>query len=58
MIGDKSADIKAGKAAGCRAILVRTGYGADVEQHVGDQAKVYDDLLSAVKSLDKTLDQV
>ena len=51
MIGDKLADIGAGKAAGCRTILVRTGYGAVEEQYVGPQTIVCDDLLSAVKLL-------
>lgn len=51
MIGDKLADIEAGHAAGCRTILVRTGYGADEEQYVGPQTFVCDDLLSAVKHL-------
>lgn len=51
MIGDKLADIEAGQAAGCRSILVRTGYGADEEQHLGPEAVVSDDLLSAVKYL-------
>lgn len=30
MVGDKLCDVKAGAAAGCRTVLVRTGYGADV----------------------------
>ena len=51
MIGDKLADIEAGQAAGCRTILVRTGYGADEEQYVGPHTIVCDDLLSAVKCL-------
>ena len=51
MIGDKLADIEAGTAAGCRTILVRTGYGITEEQQIGAETKVYDDLLSAVKSL-------
>ena len=34
MIGDKLADIEAGRAAGCRAILVRTGYGTGEEPRV------------------------
>jgi D-glycero-D-manno-heptose 1,7-bisphosphate phosphatase len=51
MIGDKQADIDAGKAAGCSTILVRTGYGANEEQCVGPQTVVCDDLLSAVKYL-------
>jgi D-glycero-D-manno-heptose 1,7-bisphosphate phosphatase len=29
MIGDRSTDIEAGQAAGCRTILVQTGYGRD-----------------------------
>ncbi|MEI7816454.1 MAG: HAD-IIIA family hydrolase, partial [Desulfuromonadales bacterium] len=51
MIGDKLADIEAGIAAGCRTILVRTGYGADEEQHTGSHTTVCDDLLLAVKCL-------
>jgi D-glycero-D-manno-heptose 1,7-bisphosphate phosphatase len=51
MIGDKLADIEAGKAAGCRTILVRTGYGTGEEQYVGSGTVVCDDLLSAVKFL-------
>lgn len=31
MVGDNAADIEAGKHAGCATILVRTGYGTDVE---------------------------
>ncbi len=51
MIGDKLADISAGQAAGCRTILVRTGYGSDEEHLVSDSTIVFDDLLSAAKSL-------
>lgn len=51
MIGDKRADIDAGRAAGCRTILVRTGYGTDEEQYIAPQTIVCDDLLSAVKFL-------
>ncbi|MCB2211329.1 HAD family hydrolase [bacterium] len=32
VVGDNVADIEAGKRAGCRTVLVRTGYGADVEK--------------------------
>ncbi len=49
MIGDKRADIEAGLAAGCRTILVRTGYGTEEEPYVPPQTTVCDDLLSAVK---------
>ena len=31
LIGDKLSDLQAGTAAGCRVILVRTGYGREVE---------------------------
>jgi D-glycero-D-manno-heptose 1,7-bisphosphate phosphatase len=31
MVGDKISDLEAGRAAGCRTILVRTGYGAAEE---------------------------
>ena len=58
IIGDKRADIEAGKAAGCRTILVRTGYGINEEHQVGNQTEVCDDLLSAVKSLQIFLNQV
>ena len=51
IIGDKLADVEAGNAAGCRTVLVRTGYGAGEEQYVGPQTVVCDDLLSAVKLL-------
>jgi len=51
MIGDKLADVGAGISAGCRAILVRTGYGADQEKLAPSSTEVYDDLLAAVKTL-------
>lgn len=51
IIGDKRADIEAGQAAGCRTILVRTGYGEKEEQFVGPHTVVCDDILSAVKCL-------
>ncbi|MEI6613745.1 MAG: HAD-IIIA family hydrolase [Chrysiogenales bacterium] len=51
MIGDKSSDIMAGKAAGCRTILVRTGQGLSSEtslQNSGPQPDyIVDDLLTA-----------
>jgi D-glycero-D-manno-heptose 1,7-bisphosphate phosphatase len=31
MVGDKAIDLEAGRRAGCRVALVRTGYGAQVE---------------------------
>ena len=51
IVGDKLTDLEAGSAAGCRGILVRTGYGLESEQEI-DRATVRpehvaDDLLDA-----------
>lgn len=51
MIGDKRADVEAGLAAGCRPILVRSGYGAEEESRVPAGIEVHDDLLSAIQAL-------
>ncbi|MBL0226683.1 MAG: D-glycero-beta-D-manno-heptose 1,7-bisphosphate 7-phosphatase [Geobacteraceae bacterium] len=51
MIGDKLVDVEAGAAAGCRSILVRTGYGSDEEQRCRSGIEIYDDLLQAAESL-------
>ncbi len=37
-VGDKMSDLKAGRAAGCRTLLVRTGYGTATEKDLGQQA--------------------
>lgn len=58
IIGDKPADIEAGMAAGCHTILVRTGYGAKSELDVPSKTVVCEDLLSAVKYLMKSVDQI
>jgi D-glycero-D-manno-heptose 1,7-bisphosphate phosphatase len=51
MIGDKLADVQAGRTAGCRSILVRTGYGAEEEKSIPEGIPVYDDLLAAVAGI-------
>jgi len=52
MIGDKWADIEAGEAAGCRAILVRTGYGKQFVDRVKTTGgKVVADLPAAVDQI-------
>ena len=51
MIGDKLVDMEAGAAAGCRTMLVRTGYGSAYESEVSPGTEVYDDLLAAVRAL-------
>ena len=58
MIGDKRADIDAAIAAGCRPILVRSGYGCEEETHIDSHIDVYDDLLSAVITLTEPKDGV
>ena len=35
-VGDGARDIEAGKRAGCRTILVRTGYGTKTEREMGE----------------------
>lgn len=49
VIGDKTSDILAGKKAGCKTILVRTGYGGKDEVSSTEPDYVVDDLLAAVK---------
>ena len=52
MVGDKLADIEAGQAAGCRSLLVRTGYGAKDEIMVAARfpgTKVFHDLAGAAE---------
>jgi D-glycero-D-manno-heptose 1,7-bisphosphate phosphatase len=51
MIGDKLVDMEAGAAAGCRTLLVRTGYGSEEECRCRIGTQVFDDLLAAVQSL-------
>ena len=54
LVGDKLSDIEAGVRAGCQAILVRTGYGANLLQSLGrlapPGANVAADLAEAVES--------
>lgn len=47
MIGDKARDIEAGKRAGCRTVLVRTGHGMNYDGPKPDFVAA--DLLEAVK---------
>jgi D-glycero-D-manno-heptose 1,7-bisphosphate phosphatase len=46
MIGDKALDLEAGRNAGCRVALVRTGYGGEVDPDLADL--VAEDLGAAV----------
>lgn len=58
IVGDKLADIKAGIAAGCLPILVRTGYGASVEPMAPAGVPVFDDLLDAAQFISCLAKQV
>ncbi len=51
MIGDKLADLEAGVRAGCRSLLVQTGYGATEAQRLTDQNLLFSDLLGAAKAI-------
>jgi D-glycero-D-manno-heptose 1,7-bisphosphate phosphatase len=55
MVGDKADDIEAGKRAGCRTILVRTGKGGESETSLaaGGLApdRIVDDLAAAARAI-------
>ena len=53
MIGDKALDLGAGRNAGCRVALVRTGYGGQGDPALADL--VADDLAAAVEHILKDL---
>jgi len=52
LVGDKLSDLEAGRRAGCRVLLVRTGYGAEMEGRLAelglDRVQVAGDLSQAV----------
>jgi D-glycero-D-manno-heptose 1,7-bisphosphate phosphatase len=54
MIGDKISDILAGRAAGCRSVLVRTGYGREAEADAPEGLTVVDDLPEAAEYIIRT----
>ena len=54
MIGDKALDLEAGRNAGCRVALVRTGYGSQVDASRADL--VAEDLPAAVERILAELD--
>ena len=51
MIGDSTADIAAGKAAGCKTIGVRTGEGLGDGKHPDFTTTVCDDLIKAIGNI-------
>jgi D-glycero-D-manno-heptose 1,7-bisphosphate phosphatase len=46
MVGDRDLDIQCGRAAGCRTILVRTGYGNE-NTHAGADFEATDVVMAA-----------
>lgn len=50
MVGDSRKDLEAALAAGCQAVLVRTGNGPETEQHLNERplpgVRVFDNLSS------------
>ena len=53
IIGDKAADVEAGLQAGCRSLLVRTGYGAGEAVQIPACVPCYADLLDAAQAIIK-----
>jgi len=49
LVGDKLSDIEAGRSAGCRPLLVRTGYGAVAATAVPEDVTIVDDLPAAAR---------
>lgn len=49
MVGDKPADIDAGQAAGCKPVLVMTGYGAETADDVAPGVPRCSDLLEVAR---------
>jgi D-glycero-D-manno-heptose 1,7-bisphosphate phosphatase len=57
MIGDKIADIKAGIAAGCHTILIKTGYGQAEAAYVQKEQIVLADLYTAAAYITRSLNR-
>ncbi len=51
VIGDTMADVEAGLAAGCRPLLVRTGYGEKDSASLPAGISVVDDILAAARKI-------
>ncbi|MEM9175229.1 MAG: D-glycero-beta-D-manno-heptose 1,7-bisphosphate 7-phosphatase [Myxococcota bacterium] len=49
MVGDRRSDVEAARAAGCRAVLVRSGR-AELPPAIGTDVEVFDDLASWVEA--------
>ncbi|HEX8960345.1 MAG TPA: D-glycero-beta-D-manno-heptose 1,7-bisphosphate 7-phosphatase [Geobacteraceae bacterium] len=56
IVGDKLADVEAGLAAGCRPLLVRTGYGEEESARLPAGVPVCDDLLAAARAITSAME--
>lgn len=61
LVGDKISDLEAALAAGCRPILVRTGYGRESERALATherlrKVEIFADLSAAVRALADSLE--
>jgi len=55
MVGDKEADIEAGEKAGCRSIMVLTGYGEEAAKHMTtNSVLLYEDIRQAAEYILQT----
>ncbi|MBI5598683.1 MAG: HAD family hydrolase [Deltaproteobacteria bacterium] len=54
LIGDKTSDIRAGSDAGVKTIMVRTGYGGADSSCAAMPDYIADDLMAAVKLIERT----
>ncbi|MEM7824387.1 MAG: HAD-IIIA family hydrolase [Candidatus Aenigmatarchaeota archaeon] len=57
-IGDKSVDIQTGKNAGCKTILLKTGYGGKDKKYDVEPDFVCDDLYEASKIIEKEVKKI
>lgn len=51
VIGDKLADVEAGLKAGCRPLLVQTGYGREATPSLPEGVLSYRDILAAARAI-------
>lgn len=51
IVGDKMADVEAGLAAGCRPLLVMTGYGEKESASLPGGISSFDDILAAARKI-------
>ena len=53
MVGDRMSDLKAGEAAGVKPILVKTGYGKQQIEQLGEKYETFENLFDFAKKLEE-----